>query len=52
MVGTLAGRLAYWLVFVLSLIVVMIVPSVIALGTADYLAPIVHVGAPVSQAPR
>ncbi|MFF1791863.1 APC family permease [Kitasatospora sp. NPDC058243] len=42
MVGTLAGRLAGWLVFVLSLIVVMIVPSVIALGTADYLAPVLH----------
>ncbi|MFD0261510.1 APC family permease [Kitasatospora indigofera] len=50
MVGTLAGRLAGWLVFVLSLIVVMIVPSVIALGTADYLAPIVHVSAPVAGA--
>ncbi|MFJ8628754.1 APC family permease [Kitasatospora sp. NPDC093550] len=43
MVGTLAGRLMGWLVFVLSLIVVMIVPSVIALGTADYLAPVLHV---------
>ncbi|MFI6449245.1 APC family permease [Kitasatospora sp. NPDC050543] len=50
MVGTLAGRLAGWLVFVLSLIVVMIVPSVIALGTADYLAPIMHVDAPVAGA--
>ncbi|MFI2259405.1 APC family permease [Streptomyces tubercidicus] len=42
MVGTLMGRLAGWLVFVLSLIVVMIVPPIIALGTADYLAPIVQ----------
>lgn len=42
MVGTLMGRLAGWLVFILSLIVVMIVPPIIALGTADYLAPIVH----------
>ncbi|WP_031072630.1 APC family permease [Streptomyces sp. NRRL WC-3742] len=42
MVGTLAGRLMGWLVFVLSLIVVMIVPSVIALGTAAYLAPVLH----------
>ncbi|WP_369360340.1 APC family permease [Streptomyces sp. cg2] len=42
MVGTLMGRLAGWLVFVLSLVVVMIVPPIIALGTADYLAPIVH----------
>ncbi|MFE3548896.1 APC family permease [Streptomyces kronopolitis] len=42
MVGTLMGRLAGWLVFILSLIVVMIVPPIIALGTAEYLAPIVH----------
>jgi amino acid transporter len=41
-VSTMAGRLAGWLVFVLSLLVVMIVPPVIAMGTADYLAPIVH----------
>ncbi|MFI9796065.1 APC family permease [Streptomyces sp. NPDC052302] len=42
MVSTLAGRLAGWLVFVLSLLVVMVVPPVIAMGTADYLAPIAH----------
>ncbi|MFI2613480.1 APC family permease [Streptomyces sp. NPDC018584] len=42
MVSTMAGRLAGWLVFVLSLLVVMIVPPVIAMGTADYLAPVVH----------
>jgi amino acid transporter len=42
MVSTLAGRLAGWLVFVLSLLVVMIIPPVIAMGTADYLAPVVH----------
>ncbi|MEV0091112.1 APC family permease [Streptomyces sp. NPDC050738] len=43
MVGTLLGRMAGWLVFVLSLVVVMIVPPIIALGTAEYLAPIVHI---------
>jgi len=43
MVGTLAGRFAGWLVFIQSLIVVMIVPSLIAIGTADYLAPIMNV---------
>ncbi|MEV6548145.1 APC family permease [Streptomyces sp. NPDC051597] len=48
MVSTLAGRLAGWLVFVLSLLVVMIVPPVIAMGTADYLAPLVHIPAPVA----
>ncbi|WP_447037531.1 APC family permease [Streptomyces sp. DSM 118878] len=40
MVSTMAGRLAGWLVFVLSLLVVMIVAPVIAMGTADYLAPV------------
>ncbi|MET9561671.1 APC family permease [Streptomyces tauricus] len=45
MVSTMAGRLAGWLVFVLSLLVVMIVPPVIAMGTADYLAPVVHLDA-------
>ncbi|WP_405682651.1 APC family permease [Streptomyces sp. NBC_00057] len=50
MVSTMAGRLAGWLVSVLSLLVVMIVPPVIAMGTADYLAPVVHIPAPVAGA--
>ncbi|WCD84808.1 putative fructoselysine/psicoselysine transporter FrlA [Streptomyces xanthophaeus] len=50
MVSTLAGRLAGWLVFVLSLLVVMVVPPVIAMGTADYLAPVVEIPAPVAGA--
>ncbi|MET9901869.1 APC family permease [Streptomyces sp. NPDC006446] len=50
MVSTMAGRLAGWLVFVLSLLVVMIVPPVIAMGTADYLAPIVHLNPSVAGA--
>ena len=50
MVSTLAGRLAGWLVFVLSLLVVMIVPPVIAMGTADYLAPIAHLNPSVTGA--
>ncbi|MFD0358312.1 APC family permease [Streptomyces sp. NPDC127110] len=50
MVSTLAGRLAGWLVFVLSLLVVMIVPPVIAMGTADYLSPVIDVPAPVAGA--
>ncbi|MFF0559877.1 APC family permease [Streptomyces sp. NPDC004266] len=49
-VSTLSGRLAGWLVFVLSLLVVMIVPPVIAMGTADYLAPLVHIPAPLAGA--
>ncbi|MFE7166164.1 APC family permease [Streptomyces sp. NPDC057616] len=50
MVSTMAGRLAGWLVFVLSLLVVMIVPPVIAMGTADYLTPIVHLDPAVAGA--
>ncbi|OQQ16433.1 amino acid permease [Streptomyces sp. M41(2017)] len=50
MVSTMAGRLAGWLVFVLSLLVVMIVPPVIAMGTADYLAPIVHLNPSIAGA--
>jgi amino acid transporter len=50
MVGTLVGRLAGWLVFVLSLVVVMIVPPIIALGTGEYLAPLVHIDGKVAGA--
>ncbi|MET9499040.1 APC family permease [Streptomyces sp. NPDC006552] len=50
MVSTLAGRLTGWLVFVLSLLVVVIVPPVIAMGTADYLAPLVHLDPSVAGA--
>ncbi|MFG2308547.1 APC family permease [Streptomyces sp. NPDC048566] len=50
MVSTLAGRLAGWLVFVLSLLVVMIVPPVIAMGTADYLAPLIHLNPAIAGA--
>ncbi|MFJ1707993.1 APC family permease [Kitasatospora sp. NPDC088346] len=50
MVGSLAGRFTGWLVFILSLLVAMIVPPVIALGTADYLAPVLHVDKPLAGA--
>ncbi|WP_406286992.1 APC family permease [Embleya sp. NBC_00896] len=40
MVGTLMGRFMGWLVFIIATIVVMIVPPIIALGTADYLTSI------------
>ncbi|MEU6252191.1 APC family permease [Streptomyces sp. NPDC047043] len=50
MVSTMAGRLAGWLVFVLSLLVVMIVPPVIAMGTADYLALVVHLDPSIAGA--
>jgi amino acid transporter len=41
MAGHTVGRFAGWLAFVQALIVVMIVPPIIALGTAEYLAPFV-----------
>ncbi|CAL9567859.1 hypothetical protein SUDANB145_04758 [Streptomyces sp. enrichment culture] len=50
MVSTMAGRLAGWLVFVLSLLVVVIVPPVIAMGTADYLAPVIDLDPSVAGA--
>jgi amino acid transporter len=43
MAGHTIGRFAGWLAFIQALIVVMIVPPIIALGTADYLAPILSV---------
>lgn len=42
MAGHTVGRFAGWLAFVQALIVVMIVPPIIALGTAEYLSPFVH----------
>ncbi|WP_406264737.1 APC family permease [Actinacidiphila glaucinigra] len=50
MVGTLIGRLAGWIVFALSLIVVMIVPPIIALGTGEYLAPIMQIDPKIAGA--
>ncbi|MFF3252159.1 APC family permease [Actinacidiphila glaucinigra] len=50
MVGTLIGRLAGWIVFVLSLIVVMIVPPIITLGTGEYLAPIMQIDPKIAGA--
>jgi amino acid transporter len=43
MVGTLMGRFMAWLVFVIATIVVMVVPPIIALGTADYLTSVVTI---------
>ena len=50
MAGHTVGRFAGWLAFIQALIVVMIVPPIIALGTAEYLAPFVHVDAKVMGA--
>ncbi|MEY9969186.1 amino acid transporter [Streptacidiphilus sp. MAP12-16] len=43
MAGQTIGRFSGWLAFIQALIVVMIVPPIIAMGTAAYLAPIVNV---------
>lgn len=42
MVTTVLNRFAGWITFVLSFIVILVVPPIIAIGVADYLAPIVH----------
>jgi amino acid transporter len=43
MAGHTVGRFTGWLAFIQALLVVMIVPPVIALGTAQYLAPVVNI---------
>lgn len=43
MVGILAGRFAGWMMFVLSFIIVLIIPPIIALGTADYLQSVADI---------
>ncbi|MBF9073853.1 APC family permease [Streptacidiphilus fuscans] len=43
MAGHTVGRFTGWLAFIQALLVVLIVPPVIALGTAQYLSPIVHI---------
>ncbi|MFC1444317.1 APC family permease [Streptacidiphilus sp. N1-10] len=40
MAGHTVGRFAGWLAFIQAMIVVMIVPPIIAMGTAEYLAPV------------
>ncbi|MCE7002684.1 APC family permease [Kibdelosporangium philippinense] len=43
MVGIVAGRFAGWMMFVLSFVIVLIIPPIIALGTADYLHSVMDV---------
>jgi amino acid transporter len=50
MVGVLAGRFAGWMMFVLSFIIVMIIPPIIALGTAGYVSSVVDISPPVAGA--
>ncbi|WIX82468.1 APC family permease [Amycolatopsis carbonis] len=42
MVTTVLNRFAGWITFVLSFIVILVVPPIIAIGVAGYLAPLVH----------
>ncbi|WP_042378101.1 APC family permease [Streptacidiphilus melanogenes] len=44
-VGQLLGRMTGWLVFVISIVSLVVIPPIIALGTADYIGSIVHVDA-------
>jgi amino acid transporter len=50
MVGTLAGRFAGWMMFVLSFVIVLIIPPIIALGTADYLHAVLDVDPKIAGA--
>ncbi|WP_326565524.1 APC family permease [Amycolatopsis rhabdoformis] len=50
MVTTVLNRFAGWITFVLSFIVILVVPPIIAIGVADYLAPIVHLDPSVAGA--
>ncbi|GAA0647377.1 APC family permease [Kutzneria viridogrisea] len=48
MLGTLTGRFAGWLAFAVSLVVVMIIPPIMAIGVGAYLSPVVQVSGPVA----
>ncbi|MEV4320174.1 APC family permease [Actinocrispum sp. NPDC049592] len=50
MLGILAGRFAGWMMFVLSFIIVMIIPPIIALGTAEYISSVADISPPVAGA--
>ncbi|MEY9850248.1 APC family permease [Streptacidiphilus sp. MAP5-3] len=42
-VGQLLGRMTGWLVFVISIVSLIVIPPIIALGTSDYIGAVVHV---------
>jgi len=50
MVTTVANRFAGWLTFVLSFVVILVVPPIIAIGVAAYLAPVAGVSPSVAGA--
>ncbi|ATL66700.1 amino acid permease [Nocardia terpenica] len=43
MVGTVVGRFLAWLVFVIALVVVLVIPPIMAVGTAAYLSSVLSV---------
>ncbi|GAA2787753.1 APC family permease [Kitasatospora paracochleata] len=49
-VGQLLGRLAGWLVFVISVVSLLVIPPIIALGTAGYLSSVVSLDPAVTGA--
>ncbi|GAA1024137.1 MULTISPECIES: APC family permease [Amycolatopsis] len=50
MVSTVVSRFAGWITFMLSFIVILVVPPIIAIGVADYLAVAVHIDPSVAGA--
>lgn len=50
MVNTLLGRFAGWITFGLSVSLLIVIPPIIALGTADYLADLVAIDRPLAGA--
>ncbi|MEV5712461.1 APC family permease [Amycolatopsis mediterranei] len=50
MVTTVANRFAGWLTFVLSFVVILVVPPIIAIGVADYVAAVADIDPSVAGA--
>jgi amino acid transporter len=50
MVTTVANRFAGWMTFMLSFVVILVVPPIIAIGVSDYLAAVVAVDPSVAGA--
>ncbi|MEV4616905.1 APC family permease [Kitasatospora sp. NPDC049258] len=49
-VGRVLGRLTGWLVFVISIVSLLVIPPIIALGTADYLGAVLSLDPAVAGA--
>jgi amino acid transporter len=50
MVTTVANRFAGWMTFMLSVVVILVVPPIIAIGVSDYLAAVVDINPSVAGA--